>query len=296
MRAFVDLDLLADAPDDDRARAADCVSGVDAPPSTLWPEPGIGLPCGHVAGSPSSSTSFSSTSAEIACSQRSASLWTFSHSRPITSTSSRSARRWRRTIDVATSRPLAVSRRRAVVEQLGVAVVDEAVHGLRDGRRREAEALDQARPDRDRAFFLDLEDGFEVLLGGVVPLGHRHSCFAGRATLLRHLRNNVGPVREVVERAEVAARPGAVWRIAREVPDGEAEPAARVDTEHEPRELAWTSLLSLADDGVDACSGGSGWRRTGREPRWSTESGCRATSSRPKPPRFAGDWSRGSRA
>ena len=60
-------------------------------------------------------------------------------------------------------------------------------------------------------------------------------------------------MREVVERAEVAARPGAVWRIARELPDGEAEPAARVDTAHEPRELAWTSLLSLVDGGpVDA--------------------------------------------
>ena len=36
-------------------------------------EPGIGLPCGQVAGSPSSSTSFSSTSVDIACSHRSAS-------------------------------------------------------------------------------------------------------------------------------------------------------------------------------------------------------------------------------
>ena len=84
-----------------------------------------------------------------------------------------------------------------------------------------------------------------------MELGHRHSCFAGRATLLRHLRNNVGPVREVVERAEVAARPGAVWRIAREIPDGEVEPPARVDTEHEPRELAWTSVLALDEDGVE---------------------------------------------
>ena len=54
-----------------------------------------------------------------------------------------------------------------------------------------------------------------------------------------------------MERAEVAARPGAVWRIAREVPDGEADSPARVDTENEPRELAWTSLLSLDDDGAD---------------------------------------------
>ena len=36
----------------------------------------------------------------------------------------------------------------AVVEQLGVAVVDETVHGLRHRGGREAEALDQAGPDR----------------------------------------------------------------------------------------------------------------------------------------------------
>jgi hypothetical protein len=58
-------------------------------------------------------------------------------------------------------------------------------------------------------------------------------------------------VREIVERAEVAARPGAVWRIAREIPDGDAETAARVDTANEPRELAWTSLLALDDEGAD---------------------------------------------
>ena len=158
---------------------------------------------------------------------------------------------------MATSRPFGGESERAVVEELGVAVFDEPVDGFRDGRRREPEALDEARANRDGAFFLDLENGLEVFLGCIVELGHRHSCFAGRATLLRHLRNKVGSVREVVERAEVAARPGAVWRIARELPDGEAEPAAHVDTAHEPRELAWTSLLSLVDDGpVDA--GGRG--------------------------------------
>ena len=60
----------------------------------------------------------------------------------------------------------------AVVEQLGVAVVDEAVHRLRHRGRREPEPLHQPGPDRDDALLLDLEDGFEVLLGGVVPLGH----------------------------------------------------------------------------------------------------------------------------
>jgi hypothetical protein len=53
-------------------------------------------------------------------------------------------------------------------------------------------------------------------------------------------------VREIVERAEVAARPGAVWRIVRDLPDVD------VTGEREPRELAWTSVVSLGDgDAVD---------------------------------------------
>ena len=55
---------------------------------------------------------------------------------------------------------------------------------------------------------------------------------------------------EVVERAEVAARPGAVWRIVREIPDRDTTRASRIDTANEPRELAWTSVMSLADDGA----------------------------------------------
>ena len=42
-----------------------------------------------------------------------------------------------------------------------------------------------------------------------------------------------------MERAEVAARPGAVWRIAVDVPDVD------VTSAREPRELAWTSVVSL---------------------------------------------------
>jgi hypothetical protein len=52
---------------------------------------------------------------------------------------------------------------------------------------------------------------------------------------------------EVVERAEVAARPGAVWRIVREIPDRDATRVPRIDTASEPRELAWTSFMALAD-------------------------------------------------
>ena len=52
---------------------------------------------------------------------------------------------------------------------------------------------------------------------------------------------------EVVERAEVAARPGAVWRIVREIPDRDTTGASQIDTANEPRELAWTSAMALAD-------------------------------------------------
>ena len=104
----VELELLADARDGDgTGRDGRERDGRYACCAACF-EPGIGLPCGHVAGSPSSNTSFSSTSAEIACSQRSASRCTFSHSSPITSMSSRSASRCRRTTVVARLRPLSV--------------------------------------------------------------------------------------------------------------------------------------------------------------------------------------------
>jgi hypothetical protein len=48
-------------------------------------------------------------------------------------------------------------------------------------------------------------------------------------------------VREIVERAEVAARPAAVWRIVIDVPDVD------VTSAREPRELAWTSVVSFGD-------------------------------------------------
>jgi hypothetical protein len=54
-------------------------------------------------------------------------------------------------------------------------------------------------------------------------------------------------VSEVVERAEVAARPGAVWQIVREIPGRDTTRTPRIDTANEPRELAWTSMMSLAD-------------------------------------------------
>ena len=60
----------------------------------------------------------------------------------------------------------------AVAEELGVALLDQTVHLLRDRGRREPEPLDEPGADRDDAFLLDLEDRLEVLLGGVVHLGH----------------------------------------------------------------------------------------------------------------------------
>ena len=61
---------------------------------------------------------------------------------------------------------------------------------------------------------------------------------------------------EVVERAEIAARPGRVWRVVRDheghadlSSDGEVR-AIRIDVDDEPRELAWTSLRSF-DGGAE---------------------------------------------
>jgi hypothetical protein len=56
---------------------------------------------------------------------------------------------------------------------------------------------------------------------------------------------------EVVERAEVAARPGLVWRVVREVPESDTTRAPRIDTANEPHELAWTSVLSVVDGETD---------------------------------------------
>ena len=109
----------------------------------------------------------------------------------------------------------------------------------------------RGRANRDGAFFLDLENCLEVFLGCIVELGHRHSCFAGRATLQPHSRNKVRRVGRSWSAPRWPHDPAAVWRIAREIPDADAEPAARVDTANEPRELAWTSRLALDDEGAD---------------------------------------------
>jgi hypothetical protein len=52
---------------------------------------------------------------------------------------------------------------------------------------------------------------------------------------------------EVVERAEVAARPGKVWHIVSDIAEAGEQRAFAIDVANEPRELAWTSLASLYD-------------------------------------------------
>jgi hypothetical protein len=61
---------------------------------------------------------------------------------------------------------------RSVVEQFGVAGVDQAVHGLGDARGRHPESLHEPGPDGQHALLLEFEDRLEVLLGGVVQFGH----------------------------------------------------------------------------------------------------------------------------
>lgn len=80
-------------------------------------------------------------------------------------------------------------------------------------------------------------------------------------------RNKVGRVWEVVERAEVAARPGAVWRIVGEIPDRDTGRAPRIDTANEPHELAWTSVMALAEgDNVEHTVEAQSWFRLA--PNW----------------------------
>ena len=87
---------------------------MNSSPTSIWPSssrPGIGLPYGDSVGWSSSSSSRRSTVSDITCSQRHASSWTSSHSRPITSVSSRSASRCLRITRVARRIPSSVSSR-----------------------------------------------------------------------------------------------------------------------------------------------------------------------------------------
>ena len=105
--------------------------------------------------------------------------------------------------------PLVGEAEAAVVEQLGVAVVDQAVDGLGDRRRRQTEPLDQPGPDRHRALLLDLEDGFEILLGRVVPFGHAGSLAREGPTVQRRPPDSDGfvrPLREGSERKNLHSR------------------------------------------------------------------------------------------
>ena len=111
--------------------------------------PGIGLPYGDSVGWSSSSSRRRSTCSLITCSQRQASSCTYAQSRPMTSASRRSASRCLRMTCIAA--------RAAVVGELEVTVAlddDEAValhaaDGLRDGRAGVAEALGDARAQRN---------------------------------------------------------------------------------------------------------------------------------------------------
>ena len=142
-------------------------------------EPGIGLPCGHVAGSPSSSTSRASTSSEITCSQRPASRCTLCHSSPMTSTRSRSARRCLRTTFSASARPLSVSESRRPSRR-HIAVLNQPIQHFGDGRCRAAQALGDARLDHRDALLGQPEHRLEVLLDRrVVLLG----CVATRGVV-----------------------------------------------------------------------------------------------------------------
>ena len=124
------------------------------------PAPGIGLPWGQVSGLSSLARISSSTSAEITCSQRQASMWARCQGSPNRSVSRRSARRWRRTIVVAQSRPFSSQGEGAVAVDLEVALGPETADHLGDGRSRDPQSVSQAGLDDARAFLLEFEDGF----------------------------------------------------------------------------------------------------------------------------------------
>ena len=62
--------------------------------------------------------------------------------------------------------------KRAVVEQLGVALLDQPADLLRHRGRRQAQPFHEPCPDRGDALLLDLEDRLQVLLGCIVHFGH----------------------------------------------------------------------------------------------------------------------------
>ena len=147
--------------------------------------PGSGCRAGTWPGRRAAATSFSSTSAEIACSQR-------PPRRAPSPTRGRSRRRggarpggggarwWS-----PGPRPLVVRPQAAVAVELDEALVDEAADGLRDRRGREPEPLHEPGPHRHDALLFEREDRLEVLLGRVVQLGHGRTLRGSRARLVR---------------------------------------------------------------------------------------------------------------
>ena len=104
--------------------------------------------------------------AEIPCSRRSASSCARVHSRPITSVSNFSARRWRRT---RCSRDFAALGGKLDVAGAANAEVAAARHtfqGGGDGGRRNAEIFGKPRADGRLLFLDELPDSFEVIFLG----------------------------------------------------------------------------------------------------------------------------------
>ena len=148
------------------ARAVPCHLA-ERPPGTvagsgLPPEPGIGLPWGQVLGFPRISTRRASTSSEITCSHRSASACTLCHGSPITSVSSRSAKRCLRMTLVASFRPGTVRDDRPSLD-LDVAGLLETVHHFGHGGRRVADVFGQAGLYDLASLLFEVEDRLQVL-------------------------------------------------------------------------------------------------------------------------------------
>ena len=125
------------------------------------------MPYGDSVGCPRISSSRRSTVSLITCSHRQASSCTSCQSRPITSTSRHSAKRCLRITRVAADRPGGGQLDPAVIGDSQQAVTLHPRDRLRDRRHALLEPLSDPGPQRDDAFFLELEHGPQIHLRGV---------------------------------------------------------------------------------------------------------------------------------
>ena len=302
MRAVVDLDLLADAPDDDRAGLPICESGVDVPPSTLWLRAGDRVAVragGRVA------EQQDELLLDVGRDRVLPAVGLAVHLLPLEPD---------HVDEQAFGEPVAPHDRgrhlaalvgeaqAAIVEQLGVAVVDEPVHRLRHRGGRQPEALDQTGADRARCLPPRSRGSLR---------GTPRSCRGTRPPVLLLRGSGHLSCRVLEIRSAACGRSSSVPRSRRGlVPcggssakylDRDTDACPRIDTANEPRELAWTSVTDARQTAKTSStpSRSQSWIRLA--PNWTgteVEYGVRFPRElvkRRRHRRRGGVWSRNSR-